>query len=101
MPDLPSAYRQTFYRAAQEGLTNVQKHAHATEVDVSLTAGGDAYVMRVADNGCGPGGSGDAAGFGLLGLRERAELLGGTAALDAAAGGGSALTVWLPRESRP
>jgi signal transduction histidine kinase len=101
MPDLPSSYRHTFYRAAQEGLTNVQKHAHASEVSVSLSEEGSAWVMRVTDDGCGPQSSGDAPGFGLLGLRERAELLGGSVKLDESQNGGSALVLSLPAEAQP
>lgn len=98
MPDLPASHRHTLYRGVQEGLTNVQKHAAASEVRVSLAPAGATWVLRVADNGCGPRSDG-APGFGLLGLRERAELLGGQAALEAIPGGGSALVVTLPAEA--
>jgi signal transduction histidine kinase len=95
MPELPSSYRHTFYRATQEALTNAQKHGHASMVSITLDEEGDAWVLRVIDNGCGPQ---DAAGqgFGLLGLRERAQLLGGSVELKGQEGGGSELTVSLP-----
>jgi signal transduction histidine kinase len=95
LPDLPSAYRHTFYRAAQEALTNAQKHAQATKVEIALAQEGDAWVLRVADNGCGPRAA-SGQGFGLLGLRERAQLLGGAVAFGERAAGGSELVVSLP-----
>jgi signal transduction histidine kinase len=55
-------------------------------------------VLRVKDDGCGLHTSSEAPGFGLLGLRERAELLGGTVKLDAVKSGGSVLIVALPEE---
>lgn len=98
MPDLSPAHRHAFYRAAQEGLTNIQKHAQASKVSVSLAQEGNSWVLRVKDDGRGPQASCEAPGFGLLGLRERAELLGGTVKLDAVKSGGSVLIVALPVE---
>ncbi len=95
MPELPSAYRHTFYRAAQEALTNAQKHGHASMVSIAVDQEGDAWVLRVVDNGCGLR-DGGAQGFGLLGLRERAQLLGGVVELAGIPEGGSELTVSLP-----
>jgi signal transduction histidine kinase len=75
----------TLYRAAQEALTNIRKHArNATEVKVSLSYGDDDAELRVSDNGINKDNQDakrtnelNSAGFGLLGLRERAKLLGG------------------------
>jgi signal transduction histidine kinase len=87
------------YRAAQEGLTNAQRHARAHSVCLSLrTRARDGLELIVEDDGIGPdaGAVSHGEGFGLLGLRERVELLGGRVSFDARPGGGSRLTVSLP-----
>jgi signal transduction histidine kinase len=78
------------YRVVQESLTNVRKHARGADVDVMLQANpGEDVVLVVADqNGSSVGGdaghlAGTGGGFGLRGMRERAELLGGTLAAGA------------------
>ena len=88
----------TLYRAAQEGLTNLRKHAHASRADLTLDYRGDALVrLEVRDNGVGVAGA-DAAegGFGLLGVRERVHLLGGTVRICTAVGQGFTLDVEVP-----
>lgn len=99
-PDIPLTHRLTLYRGAQEGLTNVQKHAGASHVWLSLEAGDDALTLRVADDGCGPVADasveGEGSHFGLRGLRERAAYLNGTVALTGRAGGGAELIISLP-----
>lgn len=88
----------TLYRAAQEGLTNAQKHAAATTVEVALEFRPSQARLRVADNGSGAGGSaaGVSGGFGLAGLRERAERLGGRLSAGPAPEGGFRLEIELP-----
>ncbi len=69
----------TLYRAMQEALTNVRKHApHATRVDAQLIYAAGSAGLRVQDDGHAQATSQVDAGFGLIGLRERAQLLGGT-----------------------
>lgn len=86
------------YRAAQEGLTNVHRHAQASNVYVSLTLQNGSVELAVQDNGIGPvdQGKNDHSGFGLLGLRERVELLGGHLRFGPAQTGGSRLAVVVP-----
>ena len=85
----------TLYRAAQEGLTNLRKHAHASRADLTLDYRADATVrLVVRDNGVGAGAADG--GFGLLGVRERAQLLGGAARVRTAAGQGFTLDVEVP-----
>ncbi len=103
---LDSRAELTLYRAAQEGLTNVRKHARASRVDVALTYDDPAAVsLTVRDNGVGQraggrqreGGDDEVApGFGLLGLGERARQLGGHLLTENLAGGGYQLTLHLP-----
>jgi signal transduction histidine kinase len=73
---IPEA-RVAVFRAAQEALTNVAKHAAATEVEVSLDWQPEEMVLRVSDNGRGDKKSRSRDGNGLRGMRERAELAGG------------------------
>lgn len=69
----------TLFRAAQEGITNVHKHARASRVDVSLTYSEDGGArLVVEDNGVGTEQIDSDTSFGLLGLRERVHLLGGS-----------------------
>jgi signal transduction histidine kinase len=86
------------YRAAQEGLTNVQRHAHASAIRLSLARENGHLAMAVQDDGVGPPADGtpEHGGFGLLGLRERVELLGGQASFEPAEPRGARLTVVLP-----
>jgi signal transduction histidine kinase len=88
----------TLYRAGQEGLTNVRKHAQATAVRLALDYREAANVcLSVSDNGTGAANGADTAtGFGLLGLRERTQLLGGTVRVQTAPGAGFALEVEIP-----
>ena len=86
----------TLYRAAQEGLTNIRKHARASRVDITLDYGDNGRMrLTVRDNGVGgsPAGRG---GYGLLGVRERTHLLGGEVRLQTAEGQGFTLEVELP-----
>lgn len=95
---LPAAAALTLYRSGQEGLTNVRKHARARGVELVLDFRAPGTVgLRVVDDGvgsqAGPSGS---AGFGLLGLRERAQLLGGRMEAGPGLGGGFVLEVEVP-----
>ncbi|MCE1254514.1 MAG: sensor histidine kinase [Anaerolineae bacterium] len=77
LPSLSSPLRQSFYRAAQEALTNIEKHAHASQVNIRLTQEADYLTLSVEDNGVGKQAD-NKGGFGLMGLKERAALLGGS-----------------------
>lgn len=83
------------HRTALEALTNVRKHAQASQVQLVLAFEPDGRVhLRVEDDG--RGADTTDGGFGLTGIRERAEQLGGTARCRTAPGGGFALEVVLP-----
>jgi signal transduction histidine kinase len=97
---LSPAQALTLYRAVQEGLTNVQKHAHASRVDITLERADDRVRVRIADNGVGGQASDNSAsGFGLIGLRERVELLGGSLTVRPRDGAGFELCLELPLRS--
>ncbi|MGW2964175.1 sensor histidine kinase [Streptomyces sp. NPDC001220] len=76
---LPAEASQTVRRVAQEALTNVRKHAHGAKVQVRLDYQEHEVTLNVRDSGGRPGDlTGAGSGYGLLGMRERAELLGGS-----------------------
>ncbi len=89
----------TLYRAAQEGLTNVHKHASARSAQINLAQLNGSIVLTVEDDGAGPQEPKGVHGFGLIGLRERVALLEGAVDFCAKEEGGSRLQVVLPRES--
>ena len=84
----------TLYRAAQEALTNVAKHANATLVDVRLNYGEDRIRLTIQDNGVGANNS--EGGFGLFGIRERVQLLNGAVRVSTEAKKGFTLAVEVP-----
>jgi len=98
---LTAAIESTCYRVAQEALTNVARHARATHVRVTLTVDAAAVHLEIADNGQGfdprPRTRGSPGGRGLVGMRERVELLGGTLRITSNSGSGTAIIVDLPQ----
>ena len=95
LADVPKAVQLALYRIAQESLTNVVRHAKATHATVDLRLDGTDYVVEVADDGTGLVAE-SAGGRGLLGMRERAELLGGTLATGSSPTGGTLVTARIP-----
>jgi signal transduction histidine kinase len=88
---------EALFRAAQEGLTNVRKHAGARTARIVLDFGEAGTTrLEVSDDGRGLGTGGGAPGFGLLGLRERADRLGGRVDLSSVPGQGTALRLEVP-----
>lgn len=100
MPALEPSHRLAMYRGAQEGLTNIHKHAQADEAWVRLALEDGAVVLEVVDNGRGHATEARtfsaAQGFGLRGLWERALHLGGELTLEPREGGGTRLEMKLP-----
>ncbi len=96
--DLPDPYATAVFRVLQESLTNIAKHAEASQVEVTLERDGQAVVLTVRDNGKGfePGGPRKHGSYGLLGLKERAYLLGGEVRIDSAPGEGTFIEMRLP-----
>jgi signal transduction histidine kinase len=95
---LPPAVAEVLWRVAQEGLTNVEKHAHARHARVNLTLPPKEVVLRVTDDGIGlsPGAENKPGHYGLRGLRERVEGLGGTFTVAAAGTAGTAVEARVP-----
>ena len=96
--DLPPEQATHVFRVVQEMLTNAARHARAGMVTVSVTQHDERVAIRVADDGIGiPDGAEDAPNsLGLLGMRERAILLGGEVAIRRGATGGTNATLTLP-----
>jgi signal transduction histidine kinase len=92
----------TFFRIFQETLTNVIRHAGATKVDVKLKEDGDRIILEVKDNGRGINRDeiSNSRSMGLLGMRERAELLGGEFDIQSMRGKGTKVCVAIPRLTR-
>jgi signal transduction histidine kinase len=99
-PDLPLAAKEALYRVAQEALHNIVKHARATHVRLALAATAGDVVLVVADDGAGfDAGAAFPGHLGLRTMRERAEAGGGALVLDSAPGGGTTVTLTLPRHA--
>jgi signal transduction histidine kinase len=89
----------TCFRIAQEAITNAVRHAHATQIDVDLQCEKEKLRLVIRDNGIGfDAGSAQAqtGGLGLIGMRERAALVGGRARIISSTGKGTAIEVVLP-----
>lgn len=92
----------TLYRAAQEGLTNIQKHAQASQVTVRLQLDKEEASLSICDNGRGfdpaaPLPKDGTAHYGLAGVRERLELIQGTLKMGSAPGAGTQLLITVPK----
>ncbi|RFA14471.1 hypothetical protein B7R22_09600 [Subtercola boreus] len=101
----PPGVQLALFRIAQESLTNVTRHAGASEARVVLEQQGDDYLLRVSDNGRSAvagrqPSSRKAGGRGLLGMKERAELLGGNLEAGPLSSGGFAVVARVPRVPR-
>lgn len=96
--EVPLRIREVVFRGVQEALTNALKHAHARTISVSVGQSTRAIVARVADDGRGFDPAARAAGFGLVGMRERVASLGGSLEVESGLAG-TTLTLTLPTGS--
>lgn len=95
---LPSDLETTFYRIAQEALTNVAKHSRARQVEVILDRQPGHVSLVIEDDGVGFASGTEGQGFGLVGMRERAALVGATLEIES---GGARGTTILVRATAP
>ena len=99
LPALSDAKATGLFRILQEALTNVMRHAQAHTVQIELVRLGDRLQMTIIDDGLGfSPEQARPTSFGLVGLRERVLMLGGTLALDSEPGEGTSLSVAIPLE---
>ncbi|HSY16881.1 MAG TPA: PAS domain S-box protein [Candidatus Acidoferrales bacterium] len=97
-PELSTGVSTALFRIFQECLTNIARHAHATNVKAVLELDGGWVILSVQDNGRGitEAEMADPESLGLLGMKERAALLGGAAVFQRAPGGGTVARVRVP-----
>jgi signal transduction histidine kinase len=90
------------YRIVQEGLTNVARHSNATRTELRLRARGDELLLEIRDDGRGVTGDEitDPLSLGLIGIRERAAVIGGTVQIEGVAGRGTIVSVRIPLEAK-
>jgi two-component system, NarL family, sensor histidine kinase UhpB len=100
LPPLSNEAELVVYRIAQEGLTNVARHAGCETAELTLASNGERLTLTVRDFGRGPDGGSPADGNGMRGMRERAGLIGAQLALERATdGAGAELRLDVPLES--
>ena len=98
---LPAGIDLAAYRIVQEALTNARRHAPGADVDVEVSYRDDTLLLRVRDHGPGLPDAELAAGHGLVGMRDRATIAGGTFSCGAAEGGGFVVEATLPTTGTP
>lgn len=96
LPQLPMSHRLALYRTIQECLTNVQRHAVASQAWLTINVTDELITLVVADNGRGIPDETPDGRFGLMGLQERATQLGGHLYLETHASGGAQIRLQLP-----
>lgn len=102
LDDLGPAVGPAVYRLAQESVTNARRHArHATQVSVAVVGEAEGVRVTVEDDGTPAVGGRSPAGYGLIGMEERATLLGGTFQAGPVDGHGWRVEATLPRARRP
>ena len=97
-PTIPQRLKTPIYRMAQEALNNVAKHAHASQVDVSVDCREEHIHLAIRDNGTGisPLSLKKIDSFGLIGMRQRATALGGQLTIHHIKGAGTEIRIRLP-----
>ena len=102
LDDLSPAVGAALYRLTQESVTNARRHArYATRISVRVVGDAERVHLTVDDDGALSTAGGSPLGYGLVGMRERAKLLGGTFHAGPSAGGGWRVEAILPREGAP
>lgn len=100
-PTLPAYSREistAIFRILQESLTNVSRHSHATSVVVELKENERDVLLKITDNGCGIDATDSCENsLGLIGMRERAFMLGGTLKIQSRQGSGTSIDVRIPK----
>jgi len=97
---LPAGLSLAAYRIVQEALTNVVRHATACRAEVTIRVSSDALDLEVVDDGVGAGESASAPGRGVVGIRERVAMYGGTVDIGPATTGGFRIAARVPLQER-
>lgn len=93
---IPRPLQQLCYQAAREAVSNIANHAHASRVDVTLSADSSLVRLEVSDNGRGLKPPGDRDSLGIVGISERVAMMGGKCSLESKRGR-TCLTIEIPR----
>ncbi|MBI5311177.1 MAG: hypothetical protein HZB14_09190, partial [Actinobacteria bacterium] len=101
MPRLPIEVSTAMYRLVQEALNNVVKHSRASHVWISAVRGGGRLDISVRDDGVGFDPETSSDGFGLIGMRERTELVDGVFDVLSAPGSGTTVRATVPVDGGP
>ena len=102
LDDLASSVDLTGYRIVQESLTNIRRHAGpVSAVDVHLERLDAGVRIHIVDDGRGAAADDDGPGYGLVGMQERVDAIGGHLAAGWRVGGGWSVTADLPQSARP
>lgn len=104
--NLGNEFAITIFRIVQEALTNIEKHARADHARVDVKLVDDAIAIEIVDDGVGyegsvTGPSAEGSHLGLLGMRERAQMFGGSFSISGASGGGTEIRALLPLDGAP
>lgn len=100
LDDLGELMNLAIYRLVQEAVTNSARHANAGRIDIALSRGAE-IMLTIADDGCGMDLSTSRSGFGLSGMRERVEMMGGVFTIETRPGHGFVVEARLPQPVRP
>ena len=102
LPEIPAEQATAMFRIFQEILTNVARHAHATRLDVSLNCRDGKLLLQVKDDGVGIRKSDieNSKSLGIIGIQERAGILGGDVKFDRASDKGTTVTVQMPFDKK-
>lgn len=94
--ELPPEWEENLLRIGQEALTNAIRHAYASEFKMRLLFSNHELRLSLKDNGCGFDPDTGHDGFGLQGMRERVESMGGRFTIESASKSGTSVTIILP-----
>jgi signal transduction histidine kinase len=96
LPKLPSQIGYQLYCILQEGLTNIQKHSYASLVSIRGQLTPEGIIVKIEDNGRGFNPNRVHSGYGLLGMKERVDNLGGSLKIDSASDQGTCIQIKIP-----
>ena len=95
LPQLPLQVSQQLFLIVKEGLTNIQKHSQASAVKLWVEQTPEGIVLSLSDNGVGFSSSSPSQGFGLRGMHERVQILGGELQIKSTLNQGTLIRVWI------
>ncbi|WP_052273071.1 PAS domain-containing sensor histidine kinase [Flavihumibacter solisilvae] len=99
-PELPDQVKTSLFRIVQEALTNVARHSQASKVDVSLARDNGNLVLTVRDNGTGFDANRESRTLGILGMKERALMIGAAYSVESKKGEGTIVTISYPVDNQ-